>query len=69
LLDLVEAGEEVVVARRGRAVTRLFHHPVPLSIPIRARHAAAAIRAMSRRVKLETFSRDSCVAKDSYNIK
>jgi prevent-host-death family protein len=49
LLDLVEAGEEVVITRRGRVVARL----VPPVDPEQARKAAAAIRAMSRGGKLD----------------
>jgi prevent-host-death family protein len=51
LLDSVEAGEEIVITRRGRVVARL----VPLCPAVdleQAHHAAAAIRAMSRGVKL-----------------
>jgi prevent-host-death family protein len=48
LLDLVEAGEEVVITRRGRVVARL----VPPVDTEQARKAAAAIRAMSKGVKV-----------------
>jgi prevent-host-death family protein len=51
LLDLVEAGEEVVITRRGRVVAQLVP-PRPAVDPEQARDAAAAIRAMSRGVKL-----------------
>jgi prevent-host-death family protein len=51
LLDLVEAGEEIVITRRGKAVARLVS-PRPRVDPERARKAAAAIRAMSRGVTL-----------------
>jgi prevent-host-death family protein len=51
LLDWVEAGEEVVVTRHGRIVARLVP-PSPAVDPEQARSAAAAIRAMSRGVKL-----------------
>jgi prevent-host-death family protein len=49
LLDWVEAGEEVVITRRGRVVARLVP-PRPAVDPDQARNAAAAIRAMSKGV-------------------
>jgi prevent-host-death family protein len=52
LLDWVEAGEEVVITRRGRVVARLVP-PRPTIDRERARQAAAAIRAMSKGVKLK----------------
>jgi len=51
LLDRVEAGEEIVVTRRGRIVARLVS-PRPAVDREQARNAAAAIRAMSRGVTL-----------------
>ncbi len=51
LLDWVEAGEEIMITRRGRVVARL----VPPSAAVdrdQARNAAAAIRAMSKGVRL-----------------
>jgi len=51
LLDWVEAGEEVVITRRGRAVARLVP-PRPAVDPNQARNAAEAIRDMSKGVKL-----------------
>ena len=51
LLDRVEAGEEVVITRRGRIVARLVP-PRPVVDREQARNAAAAIRAMSRGVTL-----------------
>jgi prevent-host-death family protein len=51
LLDWVEAGEEVVITRRGRVVARLVP-PCTAADPEQARNAAAAIRAMSKGVKL-----------------
>jgi prevent-host-death family protein len=51
LLDLVEAGEEVVITRRGRVVARLVPSR-PAVDPDQARNAAAAIRVMSKGVKL-----------------
>jgi prevent-host-death family protein len=51
LLDWVEAGEEVVITRRGRVVARLVP-PRPVVDPDQARNAAAGIRAMSKGVKL-----------------
>lgn len=44
LLDWVEAGEEVVITRRGKAVARLVMHQ-PGSEPDRSDVAAARIRA------------------------
>ena len=45
LLDRVEAGEEVVITRRGKAVARL----VPPEIPSeRGRRAATRVRAMRK---------------------
>ena len=55
LLDWVEAGEEVVITRHGKAVARL----VPPNSTIdgdQAHTAAAAIRAMSRGVRLGKLS-------------
>jgi antitoxin (DNA-binding transcriptional repressor) of toxin-antitoxin stability system len=51
LLDLVEAGEEVVITRRGRVIARLAPPP-PTVDAKQARHAAAVIRAMSKGIKL-----------------
>jgi prevent-host-death family protein len=51
LLDWVEAGEEVVITRRGRPVARLVP-PRPAVDQEQARAAAAQIRAMSRGVSL-----------------
>jgi prevent-host-death family protein len=51
LLDWVEAGEEVVITRRGRVVARLVPSR-PAVDRERAREAAAAIRAMSKGVTL-----------------
>ncbi len=51
LLDWVEAGEEVIITRRGRVVARLVP-PLSAADPEQARNAAAAIRAMSKGVKL-----------------
>jgi prevent-host-death family protein len=51
LLDWVEAGEEVIITRRGRVVARLVP-PYSAADPEQARNAAAAIRAMSKGVKL-----------------
>jgi prevent-host-death family protein len=51
LLDWVEAGEEVVITRRGRIVARLVP-PRPAVDRERVRNAAAAIRAMSKGVRL-----------------
>ena len=51
LLDWVEAGEEVIITRRGRVVARLAP-PRPAVDRERARAAAAEIRAMSKGVTL-----------------
>ena len=51
LLDWVEAGEEVVITRRGRIVAWLVP-PRPAFDREQARKAAAAIRAMSKGVRL-----------------
>ncbi len=51
LLDLVEQGEEVMIARRGKTIARL----VPLDRPVSLKEAQAAawrIRAMSKGVTL-----------------
>jgi prevent-host-death family protein len=51
LLDLVEAGEEVVITRRGKAVARLVP-AVPAADRDQARAAAARIRR-NRRLRLD----------------
>lgn len=51
LLDRVEAGEEVIITRRGKAVARLTS-PEPSFDPQRAEGAAARIRARRRGVTL-----------------
>ncbi|MGO9007870.1 MAG: type II toxin-antitoxin system Phd/YefM family antitoxin [Beijerinckiaceae bacterium] len=51
LLDWVEAGEEIIITRRGRVVARLVP-PRPALDREQARAAAAAIRAMSKGVTL-----------------
>ena len=55
LLDQVEAGEEVVITRRGKAVARL----VPPDLPInreRSRRAAQTIRRMRKGITLGGLS-------------
>jgi prevent-host-death family protein len=47
LLDWVEAGEEIIITRRGRVVARLVP-PRPAVDREQARAAAMAIRAMSK---------------------
>jgi prevent-host-death family protein len=47
LLDRVEAGEEIVITRRGRPVARLVPPQAP-NDPERARKAAEDIREMSK---------------------
>lgn len=61
LLDYVEAGEEILITRRGRPVARLV---APLVLPDRetAREAAAAIRAMSRGATLGELKPKDLVA-------
>jgi prevent-host-death family protein len=61
LLDLVEAGEEVVITRRGRVVVRLVA-PRPAVARKQARKAAAAIRAMSKGVTLGGLKPKNLVA-------
>jgi prevent-host-death family protein len=61
LLDWVEAGEEVVITRRGRIVARLVP-PRAVVDPERARSAAAAIRAMSKGVRLRGLKIKDLVA-------
>jgi prevent-host-death family protein len=51
LLDWVEAGEEVIITRRGRIVARLVP-PRPVIDQERAREAVAAIRKMRKGVRL-----------------
>jgi antitoxin (DNA-binding transcriptional repressor) of toxin-antitoxin stability system len=51
LLDWVEAGEEVIITRRGKIVARLVP-PRPGVDRDQARRAAASIRAMSKGVTL-----------------
>ena len=59
LLDLVEAGEEVVITRRGRVVARLVP---PRPAAEQAREAASAIRAMSKGVTLGRLKAKNLVA-------
>ena len=61
LLDLVEAGQEIVITRRGKAVARLVS-PSPRVDPEQARKAVAAIRAMSRGVTLGGLDPKNLVA-------
>lgn len=58
LLDQVEAGEEVLITHRGKAVARLVPHVFPLD-PERAHTAAAAIRSLRKGVTL-----GQCTIKD-----
>ncbi len=51
LLDRVEAGEEIVITRRGKPVAKLVS-PVPRFSREQARAAAQEIREMSRGVTL-----------------
>jgi len=55
LLDWVEAGEEIVITRRGKAAARL----VPVALPNdqdRGRRAADRIRAMRKGITLGGLS-------------
>jgi prevent-host-death family protein len=61
LLDRIEAGEEVVITRHGRAVAHLVPPP-SVSGNGQAQKAAAAIRAMSRGVTLGGLSLRDLVA-------
>ena len=61
LLDCVEAGEEVVITRHGKAVARLVA-PKPETGGDQAHEAAATIRAMSRGVRLGDLSLKDLVA-------
>jgi prevent-host-death family protein len=54
LLDLVEAGEEVVITRRGKAVARLVP-AVPAADRDQARAAAARIRERAAALKRGKF--------------
>jgi prevent-host-death family protein len=63
LLDWVEAGEEVVITRRGRIVARLVP-PRPAVDREQARNAAAAIRTMSRGVTLGGLKIKAMIAED-----
>jgi prevent-host-death family protein len=51
LLDWVEAGEEIVITRRGKPVARLVA-PTPGFDRVKARAAAQRIRDMSKGVTL-----------------
>lgn len=52
LLDWVEAGEEVVITRRGRIVAKLVPPGEPGFDRARARSAANSLRAMRKGVTL-----------------
>jgi prevent-host-death family protein len=62
LLDWVEAGEEVVITRRGRIVARLVP-PRPAIDHERAREAVAAIREMRKGVRLRGVKIKDLIAK------
>jgi prevent-host-death family protein len=55
LLDLVEAGEEIVITRRGKPVARLVS-AVPAFDRDKARAAAARIRERATALKLGKFN-------------
>jgi prevent-host-death family protein len=48
LLDWVEAGEEVVITRRGKAIARLVDYRTSAAVDHRAAEAAARIRARAQ---------------------
>lgn len=52
LLDWVEAGEEVIITRRGKVVAKLVPPSPPGADRDRARNAARDIRAMRKGVTL-----------------
>lgn len=52
LLDWVEAGEEVVITRRGKVVAKLSRPDAPGIDRERARDAARGLRAMRKGVTL-----------------
>lgn len=52
LLDWVEAGEEIVITRRGKVVARLVPPIAPGADRDQARNAARDIRAMRKGVTL-----------------
>lgn len=56
LLDWVEAGEEIVITRRGKAVARLVPPGPPRIDRVRARAAARRIRAMRKGIALDGLS-------------
>jgi len=55
LLDLVEAGEEVVITRRGKPVARLVSAASAIDRD-KARAAAARIRERAKALKLGKFN-------------
>ncbi len=61
LLDWVEAGEEIVITRRGKVVARLVS-PRPAVDRDKARNAADAIRAMSKGVTLGSLKIKDLIA-------
>jgi len=56
LLDLVEAGEEVVITRGGKPVARLISAAAPAIDREQARAAAARIRERGKALKLGKFN-------------
>lgn len=61
LLDSVEAGEEIVITRRGKAVARLVPSQA-VGDPEQARRAVAAIRAMREGITLGKATLGSLIA-------
>jgi len=55
LLDLVEAGEEIIITRRGKPVARLARYSDGHDIQA-ARQAADAIRSARKGVRLDGIS-------------
>lgn len=56
LLDWVEAGEEVVITRRGKAVARMVHSQTQMLASHQAAEAAARIRARAQAAVAEPIT-------------
>ena len=61
LLDLVEAGEEVIITRPGKPVARLVKETGELDRRARARRAAEALGRLSEGVRLDGLPLKSLV--------
>ena len=53
LITLVEAGEEIIITRRGIAVAKLVTMPNPQSRKKNLKHAADDIRALRKGLRLD----------------